>query len=124
MLKKRAAVLGASAFAIATCIAGCAMPYGGATHSGRDFDATKAQTFQKGRTSKADVIAAMGAPISTGGNAGGGFIEYQYQTINSTSPFSTIDETVKLCKFIFDAKDKLKDYTCSEGAPNYSNFGE
>ena len=127
MLKKNAAVFGAGVVAIATCTAGCAMPF--ATHSGRDFDATKAQTFQKGKTLKTDVIEAMGEPTSTGGNVDGSFIEYQYQTITNTSPFvlfgvGTVDEKMKLCKFIFDAKDKLKDYTCSEGAPNYSNFGK
>lgn len=122
MLKKNAAVVGAGVVALATCIAGCAM------HSGRDFDATTAQTFKNGQTSKTDVIAALGEPSSTGGNAAGSFIEYQYQTLNygvlAAYGIGTVDDRVKLCKFIFDKKDKLTDHTCSEGAPNYSNFGK
>ena len=100
--------------------------------SGRDFDATKAQTFQKGKTSRADVIAVMGEPSSTGNNSDGSFIEYQYETIKGGGVSSllsvygigssSVDDKVKLCRFMFDAKDKLKDRTCSEGKPNYSSF--
>ena len=49
----------------------------------------------------------MGEPTSTGGNAGGGFIEYQYETVNPI--VGTGDDTLKLCRFMFDAKDKFKD---------------
>lgn len=97
-------------------------------HSGPDFDATKAQTSQKGMTSKTDVIAAMGEPTRTGGNTDGSFIEYQHQNL-SADPLAgfgigTVSDKVKLCEFMFDANDKLKNYTCSEGTPDYSNFGK
>lgn len=130
MLKlRRVAVLCAGAVAFGTFVVGCAT-----VESGRDFDATKAQTFQKGKTSRGDVIGAMGAPSSTGKNSDGSFIEYQYQTIKGGGMSDVLgaygigtiksDDTIKLCRFMFDANDKLKDYTCSEGAPNYSNFGK
>ncbi len=128
MLKKRVAVF-ACAVVFAIFAAGCAT-----LESGRNFDATKAQTFQKGKTTRADIIAAMGAPSSTGSNSDGSFIEYQYQKdkVGGLSNYLAAygigsiksDDTIKLCRFMFDANDKLKDYTCSKGAPNYSNFGK
>lgn len=127
MLEKRVVVL--CAVALATFVVGC-VNY----QSGRDFDATKAQTFQKGKTSRADIIAAMGEPSSTGNNSDGSFIEYQYETIKGGGVgsllsvygigSSSVDDKVKLCRFMFDGQDKLKDRTCSEGKPNYSNFGK
>lgn len=129
MLKKRVVVLCVGAIALAAFAAGCVN-----MEQGRDFDATKAQTFQKGKASKADVIAAMGQPSSTGSNSDGSFIEYQYQTTKGGGMgtllsvygigTATVDDKVKLCRFMFDGQDKLKDYTCSEGVPNYSNFGK
>jgi len=49
-------------------------------HSGKDFDATKVQEFQKGKTSRTDIVAAMGELTSTGNSPEGSFIEYQYQS--------------------------------------------
>ena len=119
MLKKRVAIL----FVVATAIGGCVN-----MQSGSDFDATKAQTFQKGKTSKTDIITAMGEPSSTGSNTDGSFIEYQHQHLKidplASLGIGDVNDKVKLCKFIFDVKNRLKDYTCSEGTPNYSNFGK
>lgn len=123
MVTKRSVVLCVSSIVVAIGVAGCIN-----MHSGPDFDATKAQTFQKGKTSKTDVITAMGQPTTTGGNTDGSFIEYQRQDL-SAGPLvgfgiGEVNDKVKLCRFMFDVKDKLKDYNCSEGSPDYSNFGK
>nr|VFK54767.1 MAG: hypothetical protein BECKTUN1418F_GA0071002_105417 [Candidatus Kentron sp. TUN]VFK59629.1 MAG: hypothetical protein BECKTUN1418E_GA0071001_105417 [Candidatus Kentron sp. TUN] len=125
---KRERVVVLFAITIATLIAGCAN-----IQYGKDFDATKAQTFQKGKTSRADIIAAMGEPTSTGISMDGSFIEYQYHTFKGGGISSVLsvygvgstsyENKIKLCKFVFNVNDKLKDYTCSEGAQN-SNLGE
>lgn len=130
MLKlKRVAALCAVVGVSVTLSAGCAT-----VEMGRDFDATKAQTFQKGKTSRGDVIGAMGAPSSTGHNSEGSFIEYQYG-IHKGGGLSDLlgaygvgsiktDSKNKLCRFVFDPNDKLKDYTCSESGPNYAGLGK
>lgn len=115
--------LGAAAFLLAGCVN---------MQSGKDFDANKASTFQKGRSSKADVIAVMGTPANTGGNADGSFIEYRYSNVKGVgNPLSalgigssSVDDKLKQCRFNFDRSDKLKDYTCQEGMPDYSGFGK
>lgn len=116
MQKNRVAILYVSAIIF---VAGCAN-----VQQGRDFDATKAQSFKKGKTSREDVIATMGEPSSTGINSDGSFIEYQYITEKMSGNIlsgygigtTKVDNKAKLCKFIFDARNTLKDYTCSEGA--------
>ena len=101
-------------------VAGCAT-----VEQGRNFDATKAQSFQKGKTSRADIIAAMGEPSSTGIDSDGSFIEYQYlvdkangMTMMLTAygiGSSKVESKAKHCKFMFNASDKLRDFACSEG---------
>lgn len=123
MLRKHAGVLCVTLIMSVSFMVGCMN-----LETGRDFDLTKAQTFQKGKTSRADIIAAMGEPSSTGSASDGSFIEYQYQKIHS-GPGAlvgapNIDERMKLCRFMFDAASRLKDYTCSQGTPNYSGFGK
>ncbi len=120
MLKlRRVVVICAGAVAFGAIAVGCTT-----IESGRDFDAMKAQPFQKGKTSRGDVIRAMGEPSSTGKNSDGSFIQYQYTTIKgsmgdllATTGIGTMKSgtTSKHCMFMFDANDRLKDYTCSEG---------
>lgn len=121
---------------VAPCVAiAIALTSGCATvESGTDFDMTKAQAFTKGKTTKAEVISVMGAPASTGGNADGTTISYSYMHSGARNVLlgaygigSMKSETAyKSCQFSFDRAEKLKDYTCSEGAPSGSSspFGQ
>lgn len=114
---------------LATCIvlaSGCAT-----MESGRDFDIAKAQTFVKGKTTKTEVIAAMGPPTTMGGTTDGITISYSYTHGGASNALlgaygigSIKSEiTHKSCQFAFDRTEKLKDYTCSEGAPSGSSLG-
>lgn len=99
--------------------------------SGRDFDISKANTFVKGKTTRAEVIAVMGPPTSTGGTADGISISYSYTHAGSSNVLlgaygigsMKSEVTQKSCQFSFDRTEKLKDYMCSEGAPNGSGLG-
>lgn len=114
----------------AAVVTGCATEF----QQGRNFDANRASAFQKGKTTRPEVIAAMGEPTSSGRNADSSYIEYQHETVkvdaiaSVTAMFrssnSMGDNKVKLCRFWFDARNVLKDYSCSEGLPNYQNLGK
>lgn len=93
--------------------------------NGRDFDMTKAQSFIKGKTTKTEVVSVMGPPSTTGGTADGATLSYSYMhsgtsnTILGAYGIGSVrgETTYKSCQFSFDRAEKLKDYTCSEGAP-------
>lgn len=99
--------------------------------NGRDFDMTKAQSFIKGKTTKTEVVSAMGPPSTTGGTADGATLSYSYMHSGASNAIlgaygigSVRSETTyKSCQFSFDRAEKLKDYTCTEGAPNGSQGG-
>lgn len=104
-------------------ISGCAT-----FESGQDFDMTKAQSFTKGKTTKSEVISVMGTPATTGGNADGTSISYSYTHSGSSNVLLGAyglgsmkhETTYKTCHYSFDRTEKLKDFTCSEGAPTGS----
>jgi|GEM_PF-5719630 len=122
-MNKTKYALGAAVILLAGCVN---------LQEGKDFDSNKASTFQKGRSSKADVIAALGDPANTGGNSDGSYIEYRYSHVTGMgNPLaalgigsSKVDDKEKQCRFNFDHSDKLRDYTCQEGTPDYSGFGK
>lgn len=99
--------------------------------TGREFDMAKAQSFEKGKTSKAQVIATLGEPTSTGADGAGAYIEYLHQRTsfnvmqNALGSMgigsASVNDKVKRCRFTFDARQILRDAACSEGTPDYSS---
>ncbi len=90
---------------------------------GREFDMSKAQSFQYGKTSRADIIAALGQPTTTGSSGEGTSITYTYsksgsglKNVAAMYGIGSIrsNSTIKTCVFTFDAHEKLKDSNCSE----------
>lgn len=106
-----------------TLAAGCA-----SIGQGKDFDLAKAQSFTRGKTTRPDIIAALGEPTQTGMSADGAYIEYMHQrtSANLLTGFGvgSVQDTMKRCRFALDKNSVLRDYTCSEGTPDYSNFGK
>lgn len=95
---------------------------------GKDFDMTKAQSFVRGKTTKPEIIALLGLPTQTGMSGDGAYIEYMHQrtSANLLTGFGigAIQDKQKLCRFALDKNSVLRDFTCSEGTPDYSNFGK
>lgn len=93
--------------------------------SGKPFDFVKAQTFQKGKTTRSEIITALGEPASTGTSSEGRSITYMYSKTSANAfenipaayglgSYKTTGQTAQ-CLFSFDAADVLKDFTCTGG---------
>lgn len=95
---------------------------------GRDFDMAKAQTFTKGKTTRTEIVAALGEPTQTGMTGEGAYIEYMHQrtSANILTGFGVgaVEDKVKLCRFALDKNGVLRDFTCSQGTPDYSSLGK
>lgn len=93
---------------------------------GRDFDMAKAQTFTKGKTTRTEIVTALGEPTQTGMSGDGAYIEYMHQrtSANILTGFGvgTVDDKVKRCRFTLDKSGILRDLACSEGTPDYSSL--
>lgn len=99
--------------------------------TGREFDMTKAQSLEKGKATKAQVIATLGEPTNTGSDGQGAYIEYLHQRTSFNMMQNAlgsmgigsmaVNDKVKRCRFTFDARQILRDSACSEGTPDYSN---
>ncbi|MBU1399180.1 MAG: outer membrane protein assembly factor BamE [Proteobacteria bacterium] len=59
-------------------LSGCA----GVTISGKTFDTTKVRSIQKGTTTKSDIRAMCGEPVSTRPTESGEVWSYYYQSVN------------------------------------------
>lgn len=84
----------------------------------------RAESFQKGKTSRADIIAALGTPASTGHTSSGSSITYTYsktqtgglKNVAAAYGIGTFHSAmaVKTCVYTFDERDKLSDMQCTE----------
>ncbi|MBL8311198.1 MAG: hypothetical protein JNL19_12290 [Burkholderiales bacterium] len=113
-----------------TLITGCATEF----QQGRNFDMNRASTFQRGKTTRQEIVAALGEPTSSGRNSDASYIEYQHETVKvdaiaqATSLFRSTnsmgDSRLKVCRFWFDSRNVLKEYNCADGLPNYQSLGK
>lgn len=100
---------------------------------GTKIDPNKLSTFEKGKTTSSEVIAALGKPMVVGSTSeGGSFISYAFATASpdaaSFIPFigplvGTTDSQSITVTFMFDHDKKLESFTQSIAAMTTGIFG-
>lgn len=92
-------------------LAGCA--------TGTRVDPQNYQSFQEGKTTKAEVIAVLGAPTTTSMAGSSEILNYQSQHVSAAAyiPFAANITggavTGQLCNFTFDKGGILRQKSCS-----------
>lgn len=109
-------------FALASCVS-----------AGTKIDTTKAAAFEKGKTTKAEVVAALGTPQTVGTQSDGKkILSYYYSsaTPNAASfiPFVGLfagktKSELSIVTFVFSSDDKMESYTATQSNSTYGLGG-
>ena len=86
--------------------------------TGTHVDPESFQRFQEGKTTKAELMAALGAPSTTSMTGSTEILNYQSQHVSASAyiPFANMAGgavTGQLCNFTFDKAGILRQKTCS-----------
>jgi outer membrane protein assembly factor BamE (lipoprotein component of BamABCDE complex) len=88
---------------VCICIlSGCA----GATMSGKTFDTTKVSSIQKGTTTKSDIRAMFGEPVSTRPTDSGEVWSYYYQSVSFINENHSLDVDFDKAGVVIDYRYK------------------
>lgn len=101
-----------SLLAAALCLAGCAT-----MESGAAFDPAVAQQFEAGQTTRAQVEAALGPPVSVTSNSDGSSVIVYTHVVSSANSFSGRSQAnANTAAFRFDANGVLVSSSVSSPA--------